>query len=270
MKQFFLQTLPDAEGRVIVTGSDYHYLVRVRRHRLDDVLACRNSNGQINSMRIVSLTKTELVLGPCSGICTTDGSVLTMPEPQSNFWEYRFRLVAGISRSHRMDQVVRQAMEFGVYDVWPCQTDFCIRDLGEKAERSKERWERIVREAFQQSGQCNRCTIQLSQTLDSVLHFIENQDRPWIGLYFNEKGDSRISLHAAFSRIHAPCDIICVVGPEGGLSPRENALLDARGFYSVWLGPGVLRTETAVAAALAVVRVIVLEENEWQLRNRDC
>ncbi|MCW2586328.1 MAG: rRNA methyltransferase, partial [Frankiales bacterium] len=45
-------------------------------------------------------------------------------------------------------------------------------------------------------------------------------------------------------------DVVLVVGPEGGISPEELALL---GGTAVRLGPSVLRTSSAGAAAAAVV-----------------
>ena len=55
-----------------------------------------------------------------------------------------------------------------------------------------------------------------------------------------------------------------LIGPEGGLSPRESALLASSGFRRAWLGGGVLRTETAALFALAAVRTIVRERETWR------
>jgi 16S rRNA (uracil1498-N3)-methyltransferase len=58
--------------------------------------------------------------------------------------------------------------------------------------------------------------------------------------------------------------LVVLIGPEGGLSPREVALLQASGFRQAWLGDGVLRTETAALYALAAVRTIVRERETWR------
>jgi 16S rRNA (uracil1498-N3)-methyltransferase len=47
--------------------------------------------------------------------------------------------------------------------------------------------------------------------------------------------------------------IVVVVGPEGGITERELAILQAAGAYVVRLGHTVLRASTAGAAALAVL-----------------
>ena len=51
----------------------------------------------------------------------------------------------------------------------------------------------------------------------------------------------------------ADAEVLLVVGPEGGLSPREVTDLAERGASIVRLGPHVLRTSTAGPVALALV-----------------
>jgi 16S rRNA (uracil1498-N3)-methyltransferase len=46
--------------------------------------------------------------------------------------------------------------------------------------------------------------------------------------------------------------IECIGGPEGGLSPSEEAAAIASGYQPVGLGPRVLRSETAPLAALCI------------------
>ena len=48
-----------------------------------------------------------------------------------------------------------------------------------------------------------------------------------------------------------------VIGPEGGLAAAEVAALVDRGAKTAWLGPRILRTETAPVAALAIVNFIL-------------
>ena len=50
--------------------------------------------------------------------------------------------------------------------------------------------------------------------------------------------------------------VVFLSGPEGGLSPAEEALVRANGFAPVTLGPRVLRAETAPLAALAYLAIL--------------
>ena len=52
-----------------------------------------------------------------------------------------------------------------------------------------------------------------------------------------------------------PRDAALLIGPEGGLTDQEFAAASAEGFQLLQLGPRVLRTETAPAAALSVLSV---------------
>jgi 16S rRNA (uracil1498-N3)-methyltransferase len=47
--------------------------------------------------------------------------------------------------------------------------------------------------------------------------------------------------------------VLLLSGPEGGLSPREEAAAREAGFRPVTLGPRVLRADTAPLAALAAL-----------------
>jgi 16S rRNA (uracil1498-N3)-methyltransferase len=57
------------------------------------------------------------------------------------------------------------------------------------------------------------------------------------------------------SRLALPVagEIVLVVGPEGGISAKERSALAAAGAIEARLGPTVLRTSTAGAAAAAVL-----------------
>ncbi|MNY55443.1 Ribosomal RNA small subunit methyltransferase E [compost metagenome] len=67
-------------------------------------------------------------------------------------------------------------------------------------------------------------------------------------------GEGTQPLRAAAEQ-HAPANqsVVFLSGPEGGLSPQEEALARANGFAPVTLGARVLRAETAPLAALATL-----------------
>ncbi len=73
----------------------------------------------------------------------------------------------------------------------------------------------------------------------------------WTGSGIVFAPDAERSL-AALAQPPAPLALL--IGPEGGLDERELRAARARDFSSVRLGPRVLRTETAAAAALAVLQ----------------
>jgi len=57
----------------------------------------------------------------------------------------------------------------------------------------------------------------------------------------------------AAARERAGERVLLAVGPEGGWNAFETAMLTARGFTPVSMGPRTLRTDTACIALLALV-----------------
>jgi 16S rRNA (uracil1498-N3)-methyltransferase len=66
-----------------------------------------------------------------------------------------------------------------------------------------------------------------------------------------EAGEALASLASRILR-----SVALLVGPEGGLSEREQGLAQRAGFQPCALGPRILRTETAPLAALAALQVL--------------
>jgi 16S rRNA (uracil1498-N3)-methyltransferase len=166
-----------------------------------------------------------------------------------------------------MDLVVRQATEAGVTAVLPLLSG---RSLARGASRGEEgggtrggRWERIVREALQQSG---------SSIPTRVLEPLELAALPAALASFGlSPSDPRILLHEAplaQSSMHeyltgAPEAVALCVGPEGGFAQDEIDFLVKEGFKPLRLAGAVLRAETAALYAIAAVQIILSERSSW-------
>jgi len=118
--------------------------------------------------------------------------------------------------------------------------------------------ERIAREARQQSGAARAVVIEPAMRLDEAA----SRPRGGTAVFFHEERAGAEALHEILAGADGPVTVL--IGPEGGLSPREAALLEAAGFRRAWLGDGVLRTETAALYALAAVGTIVRERQQWK------
>ena len=88
-------------------------------------------------------------------------------------------------------------------------------------------------------------------------------DQPGPLLFFHQTPLNQGSLHRyLFPR---PDAVGLVVGPEGGLASDEVQVFLAHGAKPVWLGPSVLRAETASLYAVAAVNTILQETPEWTI-----
>jgi 16S rRNA (uracil1498-N3)-methyltransferase len=156
-------------------------------------------------------------------------------------------ILASLIRFERFEWMLEKATELGVERVVPVQAERSERGLEQAAGKRLSRWNRIVREASEQSRRARLPEIgdpvPLAQALkiEGAYHYVlEEAEAPPIGSVLpvhRQPGDS----------------VVLLIGPEGGWTDRERELIAAAGWRSVSLGREILRAETAVLAALAVV-----------------
>ncbi len=254
MKQFVLPFEPkggEPEKRAL-TGQDFKYLIRVRRYRGGDSIAARSPNGRPYEIRILSISRDscEILIEP--------GKDSLSNRSEENF---RIVLMPALTKGRKMDLVVRQAVESGAVGLWPLQTDHSqVRYDHEKDGQTKtDRWNRIAKEALQQSGGSTPLTITNSITLSEA---VDAWNRRGPLFFFHEKALKERGLHNYLSETNLEIGII--IGPEGGLSAEETLFLENSGAIPIYLGPRILRAETAALYAVAAISTIIRERNEWQ------
>jgi 16S rRNA (uracil1498-N3)-methyltransferase len=171
----------------------------------------------------------------------------------------RIVLAAALLKGDRFDLVVRQATEAGVALVLPLLTE---RSLGSPAGPvRRERLERIVREALQQSGSSVPTSVGDATPLRGLQARLGPPVGKRLSLVLHELPLAAESLHSYLGH-HADEIVICV-GPEGGFSPEEISFLREAGFLPLRLPGAVLRAETAALFAVAAVEAIHSERDSW-------
>jgi 16S rRNA (uracil1498-N3)-methyltransferase len=158
-------------------------------------------------------------------------------------------LVCAVLSRQRMIPVVQKATELGVVRVVPVLTDHSVKP----AELEKEKPWAWFAQAVRATRQCRRAS--LPEVLSPV-----SLDAALEAPYWKSAG----TRYLLDDRIDGPGDplasgpksggLVLVVGPEGGFSDAERKKLLAEGGLPLVLGTRVLRAETAVYAALAVVQ----------------
>ncbi len=161
-------------------------------------------------------------------------------------------LAQGVSRGERMDYAIQKATELGVSAIAPLLCERSVVRLdAEQAVRKVAHWEGIAIAASEQSGRTDVPAVAAPVRLEE--HLANALQTPDVRLRLVldpacQTGPS--ALPAGLSNIEL------LIGPEGGLSDRELDLARRAGYQSLRLGPRVLRTETAAAAAIAVLQAL--------------
>lgn len=158
-------------------------------------------------------------------------------------------LLAGITANERMDWLVEKATELGVASITPLVAERSVLKLkGERAEKKLAHWQGVAVAAAEQCGRNRVPTVHPAVTLAEWVKKAPPGERWVLSLSEGTQPLARMQGPATGLPM-APVTVLS--GPEGGLSPTEEATALAAGFAPVTLGPRVLRAETAPLAVLA-------------------
>ena len=151
-----------------------------------------------------------------------------------------------LPKAGKMETIIQKCVELGACGFVPVQSERCVVVLKPPYEGRIERWQRVSEEAAKQSRRGIVPVVALPEPLKSL--DFSAFDTVLVA-YENER---TVSLKQAL-RSGAHKTIAIVIGPEGGFSEEEIAILTTRGATSVSLGTRILRTETAGMAMLAQI-----------------
>ena len=163
----------------------------------------------------------------------------------------QIHLAVGMPANERMDWLVEKATELGAASIQPLMSERSVLRLkSERADKKLMHWRGIAIAACEQCGRNRLPVIHEVRTLADWLKELSLRgptDASEARLLLSLQAGSR-SLPAA---LPAEQSLTFLSGPEGGLSPAEEAAAMACSFAPVTLGPRVLRADTAPLAVLA-------------------
>ena len=161
-------------------------------------------------------------------------------------------LALGMPANERMDWLVEKATELGVSGLQPLMTERSVLRLsGERAEKKVAHWHSV---AVAASEQCGGNRVTQLQAVSTLAAWLAQLPAAAVGarLLLSLQPPCQ-ALRDAAAQWAPDLPITLLSGPEGGLSPAEEAAALARGFVAVSLGQRTLRAETAALAALAAL-----------------
>jgi 16S rRNA (uracil1498-N3)-methyltransferase len=152
-------------------------------------------------------------------------------------------IALGMPANDNMDWVVEKATELGVVSITPliCERSV-LRMRGERADKKLAHWRGVASGA---AAQCGRNRVPQIHAVQSFTEFTKTAafiQGPRFVLSTREGA----ALHA-----ETITEALFLSGPEGGLTPQEEAAAIDAGFTPTSLGPRILRAETAPLAVLA-------------------
>jgi 16S rRNA (uracil1498-N3)-methyltransferase len=150
----------------------------------------------------------------------------------------------------RLDYMVQKAVEMGASSLQPVLTRFT-----QVSRVNGERMRANVIEAAEQCGILSIATVTEPVTLDG---YLSRREAARLLVFCDEAADVADPLRALHDQQTVPGGIDVLIGPEGGFSEDERAiLLRQPRILRLSLGPRVLRADTAGVAALALVQAML-------------
>ena len=221
-------------GRANIAGEEARHLSRVLRVEA-------GQHYEISDNRDVYLA--EIETAHKENVVFRTLEKLPAPAPTA-----RLVLYAALIKFDRFEWIVEKATELGVAEIVPIEAARSERGLEKAAGKRLERWRRIALEASQQSRRAHLPEIVEPVPLAQAL------TRAGTHRYVLDEGPGGVSLFNALPAGRTVHDTVWILtGPEGGWTPEEHGSFAAAGWTPVSLGPLILRAETAVIAAVAVV-----------------
>ena len=210
--------------------SQSHYLNKVMRIKENEVFSLFNSDGEWEA-KVLSISKNIIEFK------TT--KQLRQKESIKKLW-----LAFSPIKSNYQNFMIQKATELGVTKFLPIIFD---RTMVRKI--NKERLEKIIIEASEQSNRINVPIIEDAQDLNS---FLKTNS---IDLIFTDLNSNNNKIDKSKLTDRPVCIII---GPEGDFSEAERKeILSFSSVQAIKINENILRSETAVISAISIINYVI-------------
>ena len=210
--------------------SQSHYLNKVMRVKENEVFSLFNSDGEWEA-KVLSISKGIIEFK------TT--KQLRQKESIKELW-----LAFSPIKSNYQNFMIQKATELGVTKFLPIIFD---RTVVRKI--NKERLEKIIVEASEQSNRINVPIIEDAQDLNSFLK-TNSMDLIFTDLNSNNNKIDKSKL--------TDKPVCVIIGPEGDFSEAERKkILNFKGVQPIKINQNILRSETAVISTISIINYVI-------------
>ncbi len=209
--------------------SQSHYVTKVMRIKENEVFSLFNNSGEWEA-KILNITKSIVEFNVTKQ--------LRQKENTKELW-----LAFSPIKSNYFNFMIQKATELGVTKFLPIIFE---RTIVRKV--NKERLEKVIIEAAEQS---NRITVPSIEDPQKLKSFLNND----MDLIFTDLNTANTKIDLTKLTTKPTCVII---GPEGDFSEQERGeILKFNGVQSVKISENILRSETAVISALSIINYAI-------------
>lgn len=236
---FFMESIPERGASVALPREEARHATGSRRLAAGELVALVDGHGTMAAARLTASGRRGSV-----SLEIVERHVTPPPMPAVT-------IATAIPKGDRWSALLDMAAQLGAREVIPLD---CERSVIRSRSINRGRAARILIEACKQSRRawCPRLDVGCTP-LVAAERAIESGSHVFVA---HPGGAPARTALGAESMHGSEGGIVILIGPEGGFTPTEIDSMVARGVRTMSLGDGVLRVETAVAAALAAARIV--------------
>jgi 16S rRNA (uracil1498-N3)-methyltransferase len=246
MQRFFVSPEAFEHQPVVLTGPQAHQVRRVLRMRLGERAVLLDGRGWAYEGLLIAVNEADVRF-----------QVLRRWQ-ESGEPRTQITLLQAVLKGEHFGWVLQKGTEIGVSAFMPIICERNVVDDMEAIEDKRERWERIIREAAEQSGRAFLPQLLPAQLFPQVIQAGSLPNKASASpplrlmLWEGERGAS-LSDTLIGCNFASGARIQVLVGPEGGFTEEEVRHARSYGIRTVTLGPRILRADTAGVVAAAII-----------------
>ncbi len=247
MQRYFFSPKQIDGNEIIIQGDDVHHIKSVMRFQPGDTILLCDGEGFDYPAEIIQIQKEGVT-------CRIKRKIPSVGEPR-----LQITVAQSLPKGDKMDWVLQKGTELGVTSFFPFTSQHSIVQLSpNKAVKRLQRWQRIVKEAAEQSHRGRIPSVAPLCDWQGLLTEVPRFDQCFIAY---EGGG--ISLTEALVPPPSYSSVLVIIGPEGGFSTSEIEQAKEAGAVPLSLGPRILRTETA---SLVLVTCLLYVSGDMEVK----
>lgn len=239
MHHFFVTPGQVAGEEIQIEGTDVNHIKNVLRMKLGEDIRISDGNNNTYICKLHSMEQQVVK------------AIILQQESCDTELSSKLYLFQGLPKSDKMEWIIQKAVELGVYEIVPVNTNRSVVKLDDKKTGKKvERWNTIAESAAKQSGRGIIPKVIKPMSFAQALTYAKTLD---VRLIPYELAEGMQKTRQVLESIKAGQSVGIFIGPEGGFEVAEVEEAKRMEAKEITLGKRILRTETAGLTALSIL-----------------
>lgn len=234
MQQYFINEDLNVESTYELSKDDSNHIVRIMRKKIEDKVYVVFNNEIKYICTIVDNNVDKVLITPYEQVIGTN--------------ELSTKITVAIPplKNDKIEYLMQKLTELGVSNIVLFNSERNIAKIKkDKVDSKLNRWNKIVKEAAEQSKRNVIPDITYVDSLKDLIAFSEKFDHKVVAYEKESVNEENINLKNLLHSDLSNKEVIAVFGSEGGLSEQEVDFLTENKFDVIGLGKRILRAETA-------------------------